>query len=106
MKQNIKSIKILGKTYSVEYLPYGHRNLIKNDKVCGGRIKTDLQQIYIEKGLAEETNTGILLHECLHGLSNAMNIDLTENQALGLEEGLLALLKDNPKLTKMFLKKG
>ena len=90
-------VRILGKVHQVEYLPVGHADLkADGDDTFAGRIDHDAQRIIIEDGqtLASEQDT--LLHEVMHGVERAMDLDVQETVVHRFATGLLAVLKDNP----------
>ena len=49
-----------------------------------------------------KTISNTLLHECVHGLNEFMQIKLTEKQVDNVANGMRMLLLDNPKLLEVF----
>jgi hypothetical protein len=84
------SVVVLGKTYKVQYLtgaPLSESDIGEHDM--------QKQLISIRDGLHSQQEASAFLHECLHAISDALGVGLTEAQVLALETGLFALFKDN-----------
>lgn len=94
------TVRIIGKVHAIEYLPDGHLELTEGVDTFAGRIDHDKQKILVEEGqtLASEQDT--LLHEIMHGVERAMDLEVPETAIHRLATGLLAVLKDNPKLVR------
>lgn len=99
------SVKIIGKRHAVEYLPAGHADLVEGEDTFAGRIDHDRQKIVVEDGqtLASEQDT--LLHEIMHGVERAMDLEVPETAIHRLATGILAVLKDNPSLGRYLMAK-
>lgn len=85
----MKKIRIGGKDFEIRVVD----NLDDKD----GTIEYNQRLIRIVKnhpGLMKST----LLHETLHALSFMFDLNLSESQIIRLEEGLMMILNDNPKL--------
>lgn len=66
-----------------------------------GECHSDLQQIWLNATNTAETNTNTILHECLHAISDAYQIDLSERQVCVLATALIAFARDNPDHSKV-----
>lgn len=64
-----------------------------------------LQRITVKKGQPLETEQDTLLHEITHALDSELNLKLSEKQVRGLATGILAILKDNPKVYQYLRRK-
>lgn len=67
-----------------------------------GLCHSDQQQIWILDSNTEETNTNVLLHECLHALSDAYDLELSERQVTVLATALISFARDNPEYARRF----
>lgn len=85
-------IRILGKRFEVSYIAPGEPPLMESDM---GEIDCDKQTIAVSDGLPLENEQDTVLHEVLHGVENAMGLDLDEAAIRSLATGLLAVIKDN-----------
>lgn len=95
-----KRLKILGKPYSITYVPAGDPGLREGptDNDPGvGRCDETKQCIYIEEGQPLENEQDTVLHEVLHAVEDAMGMDVAEDVVLRFATGLLAVIKDNPR---------
>jgi hypothetical protein len=100
-------VKIIGKVYKVLYVPEGHDGLKdgpKDKKPGQARIHFTSQTVYIQEGLALETEQDALWHEIKHGVEDAMDVEIPEDATQKAATGELAVMKDNPKLLS-FLRK-
>lgn len=61
-----------------------------------GLCHSDLQQIWLNVTNTFETNINTILHESLHAISDAYQIDLSERQVCVLATALIAFARDNP----------
>jgi hypothetical protein len=66
-----------------------------------GECHSDLQQIWLNVTNTPETNTNTILHECLHAISDAYQIDLSERQVCVLATALISFARDNPDHSKV-----
>ena len=92
----IKTVKILGKIFKVEYVPPNH-SLLEISDSCG-MIYFSQSTIYISDKLSKQSVHEVILHEMIHGLEVALGINLSEEDVKRLGEGFLALIVDNSKL--------
>jgi Zn-dependent peptidase ImmA (M78 family) len=67
-----------------------------------GLCHSDTQEIWLNEINTRETNINTLLHECLHAISNAYDIELTERQVNVGATALIAFARENPELIKYF----
>jgi hypothetical protein len=89
-------VRILGKPFAVSYLPAGTPPLELDDV---GDCQPDLQKITVLDGLPLETEQDATLHEILHAIDAAMTDEITGEEVINrLATGLLAVIKDNPRL--------
>lgn len=85
------AIRILGKRFTVSY-----PESVEGDLV--GECDTDKQTIAVQDAMPLESEQDTLLHECLHAIDEMVDAGLKESQVKRLATGLLAVLKDNPKM--------
>ena len=93
-------LKILGKPYTVRYVtgePLAEDEMGECDDVN--------QSLYIRDGQVLENEQDTVLHEAIHAVDEAMQIGLKEEQVRRLATGLLAVVKDNPRLAGYLRKK-
>lgn len=93
-----KSLRIIGFDFSValeDSEDFSHMGEV-NRYTQSIRIKSD-----VEGGERQDT----LLHETLHAISDAMGADLSEMQVAVISRGILAVLRDNPKLVTYLTEK-
>jgi len=60
-----------------------------------GECRYDLSQIVIKKGLSDKERFSTFIHEVIHMVSFENDANLTENQVLAMEHGLMKLLTLN-----------
>lgn len=89
-------IRIIGKVHTVEFLPAGHERLTDGEDTFAGRIDHDAQQILMQDGQTLDSEQDTLLHEVMHGVERAMDLEVPETVIHRLATGLLAVMKDNP----------
>ena len=70
-----------------------------------GECDSDKQVITILDQQPLETEQDTLLHEVLHAVDDAMGLKMKEAQVKGAATGLLAVLKDNPRLAAYLRRK-
>ena len=94
-------IRILGKPFTIEFVPIEHRGLYDNpeDNDPGmGRTSPERQEIFIRTGQPLESEQDTVLHEIIHCVDETLGLQMSEYQVTVLATGLLAALKDNPGL--------
>ena len=92
--------KIIGKTYGIAYAagkPLDDGNL--------GELDHDKQAITIRVGQPLEQEQDTVLHEIFHGIDHELFLKMSEKQVRGMATGLLAVLKDNPRLVSYLRRK-
>lgn len=89
------AVRILGKDYRVQYQNQGVAPLDEDDL---GDHDLPQQIITVRDNIHWQQQASATLHECLHAISDALGIGLTEQQVLSLETGLYSLLNENEKL--------
>lgn len=86
-------IRILGKIVAVRW----QEKVIADDgEELNGLADHDQQDIQIKTGLPLETEQEKVLHETLHIIECAMEMDLEDEVIARFATGLLAVMKDNP----------
>jgi hypothetical protein len=85
-------IKIIGKWHRLEFLP----SITEGEDTFAGRIDHDRQTIKIEDGQTLESEQDTILHEVMHGIERAMDLEIPETVIHRMATGLIAVLKDNP----------
>ena len=91
MKKN-KNIKIIGKTYQIDYRPIRSD---KASKITWGTTEYPSQKITLNTKGHREQISETLLHEILHIVNTALMIGLRETQICQLSSGMFQVLKDN-----------
>lgn len=76
-------------TYEVLYV-----DEFPNEKVLG-ECRYDNRQIVLKKGHTPLQTFSTFIHECIHAISFENDLNFTENQVLGLEEGIMRVLRLN-----------
>ena len=93
-------LKVLGKPFTVKWLTDG----LDNELV--GECDSDKQVISVRDGQPLEQEQDTLLHEVIHAIEEAMGLKMREAQVKGCATGLLAVLKDNPRLGSYLRRKN
>lgn len=93
-----KRVDIMGKDFTIERV-----DLIDGKSGVAGQIDGDEARIRIKKGMSRDMEIDTVLHEIVHGIDYIMDLDLTETQVKRISSGLHCVLKQNPKLTRLFL---
>lgn len=65
-----------------------------------GHILYGPQKVVIQSGLTDARTLAILVHEVLHGISEYLEIGLSEKQVIRLTAGLTVFIRDNGLLPK------
>lgn len=86
----MESLKILGQVYTLEVV-----DEISRSDPLNGMIDHDNQIIYIRNSLPEEKKKEVLLHEVIHGISEALDMDLKEKAVQMLARSLYDFLTTN-----------
>lgn len=55
------------------------------------------QHITVKDGMKPEQEKSTLLHEVIHAISDTLGLNLTEKEVQGLETGLFAFNRENPR---------
>lgn len=87
-------LKILGRMWEVEYSLTSES--LGKDEI--GNCDPEKQVMSVKDGLKMEQEKSTLLHETIHAIGETLGLGLTERQVQGLETGLFAMNRDNPKL--------
>ena len=74
--------------------------VIVDDKVCYGNIEYSKGNINISNIYSEDLQKCTLIHECLHGIDEVVEAELTEDQIRLMAKGLYVFVKDNPEIFK------
>lgn len=91
--------KIVDKIDSVKICGVNHKIIMKTALEMPnelGLCHSDIQEIWLNKTNTRETNLNVLLHECLHTISDVYDLDLSERQVSVLATALIAFARDNP----------
>lgn len=86
----MESLKILGQVHALEIV-----DEISRSNLLNGMIDHDNQIIYIRKSLPTEKKKEVLLHEVIHGISEALDMDLKEKAVQMLARSLYDFLTTN-----------
>lgn len=86
----MESLKILGQVHALEIV-----DEISRSNLLNGMIDHDNQIIYIRKSLPTEKKKEVLLHEVIHGISEALDMDLKEKAVQMLARSLYDFLTAN-----------
>lgn len=105
MKRPLR-VKVIGKQYRIVYEPRGGALVTEEGEY--GECNFDKQLITVLEGQPLESEQDTVLHEILHAVDGAM-IDekdqASETVIRRLATGLLAVIKDNPSLTRYLVTK-
>ena len=94
--KNYDSVKICGVFYKILMkTPVEMPNEL-------GLCHSDFQEIWLNNSNTRETNINVLLHECLHTISDVYDLELTERQVHVLASTLIGFARDNPAYAKHF----
>lgn len=88
-------VKIGYKDYKVNKV---EDNIIVNDSTCYGKIDFEKDSIDVSTLYSEEQQKCTFIHECLHGIDDNVETDLTENQIRKIGKGLYDFIKSNPNI--------
>jgi hypothetical protein len=86
-----QSVNICGQKFTIIRL----KQIIIDGKYCLGACSADECKILIKSGLHKEKAREVLLHECIHAISDNLNINLTENKVNTLSIEILRLIRSN-----------
>ena len=94
-----KKIKIGCCTYTIKEI------VVDSEEDFVGRCAPNKQIIEIDKRLSPDKKVQTLLHEILHAICFEQgHMKIAEHKIDILATGILAVIKDNPKLRKLILK--
>jgi len=100
-------LRVLGKAAHVFRVPSKHKKLRDGpgDKEPGlGRYQEGSLDIYVAEGQVLDQEQDTVAHELFHLIDDLLEIGLSEEQVVKLTTGILAALKDNPKLMDYLMK--
>ena len=93
---NIPSkVKIAYNDYDVIIVD-GH--IVDDNKSCYGNIEYGKSKINLSNLYSQDIQKCTLIHECLHGIDDIVEADLTEVQVNLMAKGLYTFIKDNPSI--------
>ena len=95
----LTKVKIGNNTYQIIV----KQRIELNDKEVHGLIDFERCTIHL-KALNKQIKQ-VLLHEIIHGVEDMYSLELTEQQVDSLANGLLLVLKNNPKIKDFLLSK-
>jgi len=84
-----KQVQLGGHTYKIFYKPY-----LSKDNGIRGRINHRRQEIHIEPENPVSQQNATILHEIIHFIETIYALDLTEEDADRISEGLLQVFSD------------
>ena len=93
-----KYLRICGYDYQLQF---GSR--INSEEDTLGETDFSRQLIRLGRGMGDEQALSTLLHEALHVIDHALQLDLQEVGVRRMEAALHQLLKDNPGLCAAYL---
>lgn len=93
---SFKNLNIIGREYEVVYLD--------DLKDVIGDCDCDNLKIRIKNGQPPSLETDTVLHEVVHAIDNAMQLNMTERQVYCMTTGLIATLKDNQQFLEYLYK--
>jgi Zn-dependent peptidase ImmA (M78 family) len=70
-----------------------------------GLCHSDIQEIWLNSSNSPESMLNTLLHECIHTIDHAYDLDMSERQVTVLATALIAFARDNPEHAKRFFLK-
>lgn len=85
-------VRVLGKQVHYRYV----ETIEHEGEELNGLADYDNQDVQIREGMPLETEQEKVLHETLHLIECAMEMDLEDEVIARFANGLLAVLKDNP----------
>jgi len=72
--------------------------VIDDNAVCYGNIEYDKDNINLSLNYSKDLINCTFIHECLHGIDNIEETELTEDQIRKIAKGLYSFVRDNPKI--------
>ena len=96
-------LRIFGKRVTVRWV---EKVTADDGEEVMGLADHDNQDIQIKEGMPLETEQEKVLHETMHMIECAMEMDLEEEVISRFATGLLAVLKDNPGLVSYLRQRG
>jgi len=91
-------IRIAGREFKVKFQKV--KNLGKFSDIAG-RVVVDYQTIWIDRdNNAHGRQQEVLLHEVIHAVDFNAGLKLSEETTTTLANGLLAVMRDNPKFVR------
>lgn len=93
-----KSIVVGPREYEVNYI----EDLRDGSQKLNGHILYDKAEIRIDRDLADQAKRITIMHEVVHGMADAVGVDLKEKEVELLANSLVATLSGSPQLLAMF----
>lgn len=90
------SLRIFGKDYTVEF----ESRLNSGTNLEYGHIDYNFSKIKINPDYGEQAQQEALIHEIVHGIDDALSLDMGEACVHRFAVGLYAVIKDNPDIFK------
>ena len=90
--------------YRIRFEPrkaYGVSMVSGFDDELDGTCNPNTKEIKIRLGMTDRATLSALIHEIIHLVNFERDLNITEEQTLGLEHGLLKVLELNPDLLKL-----
>lgn len=88
-----RKVSILGRVFKITYVIKGP---LEDDEL--GEVDLSTQKMSILEGLSADKERSVVLHEIIHGIDDILDLGLSEEQVNGLENGLFAVMRDNPRV--------
>lgn len=70
------------------------------NSVCYGTINYDDGDINLSTNYSQDQQKWTFIHECVHGIDDMVETELTEDQTRKFAKGLYGFIKDNPGIFK------
>jgi hypothetical protein len=104
-KPKPNKIKVGYKTYDIIYTGIISPIIANYEPAVQGKCCPDEDKLHIfEHPLSEDAIRNTLLHEILHAIDMQMNTKLTEEQVVGITNGILSTGIDNKSIIKYLFK--
>jgi hypothetical protein len=99
--KRFSKVRVLGKQIDYRWV----EKIEHEGEELNGLADYDNQDVQIREGLPLETEQEKVLHETLHIIECAMEMDLEDEVIARFANGLLAVLKDNPRFVTYLRRK-
>jgi hypothetical protein len=86
------SVRVLGREFAIAYVK---GKPLEKDEL--GEVDLHEYKIAVRDGLAADKEKAVALHEVVHAIDDILELNMTEKQVNGMENGLFAFLRENPR---------